>query len=39
VEANSKIDLALAELPNMMDRGTALALKDKLLSLKSRQPN
>jgi len=38
-EANSKIDLALAELPNMMDRGTALALKDKLLSLKSRQPN
>ncbi|MFN7261355.1 MAG: site-2 protease family protein [Cyclobacteriaceae bacterium] len=38
-EANSKIDLAMGELPNMMDRGTALALKDKLLSLKSRQPN
>ena len=38
-EAHSKIDLAMGELPNMMDRGTALALKDKLLSLKSRQPN
>lgn len=38
-EAHSKIDLALAELPNMMDRGTALALKDKLLSLKNARAN
>ena len=34
-EANSKIDLAMAELPNMIDRGTALALKDKLFFLKN----
>lgn len=34
-EAVMKIDLAIAALPNMLDRGNALALRDKLIALKS----
>lgn len=31
-----KIDMALKELPNMMDRGVAITLKEKLLEMKNR---
>ncbi len=34
-EANSKIEMALDQLSNMIDRGAAIALKDKLLLLKN----
>lgn len=38
-EAHSKIDLAIAELPNMIDRGTALALRDRLVLLRDHRLN